>query len=621
MKSTTREMTKNWKRYYLRPLVGLALLSVTCSVLPVLAAGTPAGLTIDNTANGSFENPNDPGTAIPVNSNTVTLTVSEIAGIDVTRVGATEAPFGVANSGPGQGDGAISSDDVVYFEYTITNIGNDPTQFFIPGAPSNVINGDFNIANIGPIEIIEYDDGINPPVPLNVAVPAGGDTTGNLIPAQNGGSLPVKTPTGSESITVRVPIKVNSDLDVNTDTVTVVLGNTNNTDGDGNTFADVNSQNTPYTDGGEFGTPAPGTDVFTVDNTGTANNDASGNSPDPEREASDVIVTPLGTPNVDYGDAPDADGPTAEGNYETLPGRGPSHIVDNTNFLGDVVDADGAFQDGGEDDGVEQGGTVLEGQTFELGQTITLDVETSNGSAGFLNAWIDFNRDGDFDDPGEQVATNAQPTADKITINTTVPLDATEGTTYARFRYSTAQNLNPTGSAPDGEVEDYSIILNSTPEMRLVKRITRVGATDFDTFVDDGTADNDDNSPNWPVDYLEGQVNTDAEPGEEVEYTIYFMSDGNTPINNIRLCDLIPENTTYVANSLFINLSGAASDTLLTDAADADAGESFNANAPAPCLTPNNGGVFVEIPGPLDNATGPATPDSYGYIRFTVVVD
>jgi len=602
-------------------------------MLPALAAGTPAGLTIDNTAHGSFENPNDLGNEIEVDSNTVTLTVSEVAGIDVTGTGATEAPFGVANAGSGQGDGAISSNDVVYFTYTISNIGNDPTQFFIPSAPSNVINGAFDLGTTGPIEIIEYDDGVNAPVPITgITVPATGASTGTLlggITGTNDGSVPHETATSVRipSITVRIPIKVNSGLDPNTDTVTVVLGNTADADTDPTTFADTGSQNAPFVVGGE--SALADTDVFTQDNTGLTNGDATTNVPNPEREASDVIVTPLGTPSVDYGDAPDAGGATAQGNYETLPGRGPSHIVDNVNFLGTAVDADATAFDDPEDDGVFQGGTVLQNQTLIAGQSYTLDVSTAAGSTGVLNAWIDFNRDGDFDDPGEQVATNAVPSSDAITVTAPVPISAVAGTTFARFRYSTANDLDPTGFAPDGEVEDYEITIDgANPALKLVKRITRVGTTDFTVF-DDDTNDTNDNAPNWPSSaYLAGAIGTEAEPGEEVDYTIYFLSDGNTPITNIRLCDYVPENTTYVANSLVMNLGSTnpADEQALSDLADVDDGELFSNTAtpgsPCPATGNTDGGVFVRIPGTAQNATAPGSPtSSFGYIRFTVVVD
>ncbi|MEL6972981.1 MAG: GEVED domain-containing protein, partial [Bacteroidota bacterium] len=378
--------------------------------------------------------------------------------------------------------------------------------------------------------------------------------------------------------------------------------------------------------------------VFTQDNTNTDNGDASSVNPDPEREASATLVTALGSPSVDFGDAPDtAAGPTAApdavtpADYETVPGRGPGHVVDGTTFLGTGVDIDpGAFSDPPpEDDGVRQGGAVLQGQTLVAGQSYTLDVETSLASGGLLNAWIDFNRDGVFD-VSEQVATDAAPTANSITVTAPVPFSAAAGVTYARFRYSTAGGLTPTDSAPDGEVEDYEITIDGAdPTLRLVKRVTRVGATDFTAFVDDGTPGNDDNSPNWPPDapdpYLAGEVAAPAEPNEEVDYTIYFLSDGNTPVDNIQICDFVPDNTTYVTGSLVMNL-GNAGDVALSDAADADDGENFafgaTPGAPCPAVGNTDGGIFVRIPGTADNATGPGAPaSSFGYIQFTVRVD
>jgi hypothetical protein len=46
-----------------------------------------------------------------------------------------------------------------------------------------------------------------------------------------------------------------------------------------------------------------------------------------------------------------------------------------------------------------------------------------------------------------------------------VPASAVTGTTYARFRLSTSRDAvaNPTGAAPDGEVEDYAIIVRPNP--------------------------------------------------------------------------------------------------------------------------------------------------------------
>ena len=55
-----------------------------------------------------------------------------------------------------------------------------------------------------------------------------------------------------------------------------------------------------------------------------------------------------------------------------------------------------------------------------------------------------------------------------ITFDVTVPATAiTTNPTFARFRWSTTQNLNSTAAANDGEVEDYQVTLqDSNPDIR-----------------------------------------------------------------------------------------------------------------------------------------------------------
>jgi uncharacterized repeat protein (TIGR01451 family) len=87
------------------------------------------------------------------------------------------------------------------------------------------------------------------------------------------------------------------------------------------------------------------------------------------------------------------------------------------------------------------------------------------GASGRLQAWIDWNADGDFADKGEQIAknladnasTDTDATTGVITFNVTPPATALIGSTYARFRWSTQTNLNATAAANDGEVEDYAV--------------------------------------------------------------------------------------------------------------------------------------------------------------------
>jgi hypothetical protein len=87
------------------------------------------------------------------------------------------------------------------------------------------------------------------------------------------------------------------------------------------------------------------------------------------------------------------------------------------------------------------------------GQPAQITVNAS--TAGKLDAWIDFNKDDDWDDPGEQIFTSEPLAAGDNTLTFTVPTNSATGKTFARFRLSSVGGLQPTGFALDGEVEDY----------------------------------------------------------------------------------------------------------------------------------------------------------------------
>ena len=112
----------------------------------------------------------------------------------------------------------------------------------------------------------------------------------------------------------------------------------------------------------------------------------------------------------------------------------------------------GADADGADDDGVTFG-TIRVGA---LGATATVNVQ---GSAAKLDAWIDFNGDGSWGGPGEQIADSVPMAVGDNTLSFDVPSWAADGVTYARFRLSTAGNLGVQGSAADGEVEDYAVTI------------------------------------------------------------------------------------------------------------------------------------------------------------------
>ena len=181
--------------------------------------------------------------------------------------------------------------------------------------------------------------------------------------------------------------------------------------------------------------------------------------PASDGEVEDYQVTIRG---YDFGDAPDTSAGTSTGDYRTQTANsGPRHTIGGPQ-LGAAIDqeADGqqnasATGEGADDDGVAFNGLLI-------GQVATLDATVTNEN-GRIDAWMDFNHDGDFLDTGEQIATNqlvSSGTTRSILFN--VPGTAMVGTTFARVRVSRTGNLPSTGNAPDstgGEVEDYQVML------------------------------------------------------------------------------------------------------------------------------------------------------------------
>ncbi len=162
----------------------------------------------------------------------------------------------------------------------------------------------------------------------------------------------------------------------------------------------------------------------------------------------DVIST------QDFGDAPAA--------YPvTLADNGARHLI-GTLRLGATVDSESEGQasvdatgDGSDEDGIVQLANAI---TLPTADTRS-GFEITASEAGKLDAWIDFNADGDWADPGEQIANNFNALAGNNLLSYMIPAGSNIGQTAARFRISSAGGLAPTGGAADGEVEDYMITL------------------------------------------------------------------------------------------------------------------------------------------------------------------
>ena len=93
-----------------------------------------------------------------------------------------------------------------------------------------------------------------------------------------------------------------------------------------------------------------------------------------------------------------------------------------------------------------------------------------------LNTWIDFNGNGSLTDAGEQIANNVQMIggAAPNAVNFTIPSVVTAAATGTHYRCSTQSSLAPTGSASNGEVEDYMVTITQQ-EPGLRRRAGRFG--------------------------------------------------------------------------------------------------------------------------------------------------
>ena len=206
--------------------------------------------------------------------------------------------------------------------------------------------------------------------------------------------------------------------------------------------------------------------------------------------------------DYDFGDAPDPNFPTL------LASNGARHIIVDGLRLGANIDAEAdgqptAAHNGDDNNGTpdDEDGVVL--PNLIAGQTATIQVTAS--ATGRLNAWIDFNGDGDWNDAGEKVFNDTALIAGINNLTVNVPLAATQGNVCTRFRFtsSTGMATNPTGEAADGEVEDYLAAI--------IKNISVGNQVFFDTN-NNGTKDGGELGINGVTVELYNDTNMDNVP-------------------------------------------------------------------------------------------------------------
>jgi len=208
-----------------------------------------------------------------------------------------------------------------------------------------------------------------------------------------------------------------------------------------------------------------------------------------EKVKTDILVTKC----PDFGDAPDPLTATAGEYPSLLANDGARHLDWNYEWLGTNVNGelDSKQVDHDEfDDGVSfaYSNLIVPGGNVK----ITVTVNTSGGPYNildpndviYLNAWIDWNRDGDWQDAGEKIIGTGSLTGTQKfdgpatpVYNIPIPASATPGAyTWLRFRLDYAEDAGANhqpwtdpglnqekGAAMYGEVEDYKITIEEAP--------------------------------------------------------------------------------------------------------------------------------------------------------------
>lgn len=160
-----------------------------------------------------------------------------------------------------------------------------------------------------------------------------------------------------------------------------------------------------------------------------------------------------GPSTIDFGDAPDS--------YSTsLAKNGPRHeIITDGPYLGSLApdgEADamlGLVSDDYVNIDDENGIRFVTGLARGLNNVVIVNASMS----GYLQAWFDWNHDGDFADVGEQVFSNTLLNEGNNNLMVHVPITADFGSSWARFRFGSQTDIGFTGGATDGEVEDHFI--------------------------------------------------------------------------------------------------------------------------------------------------------------------
>lgn len=173
--------------------------------------------------------------------------------------------------------------------------------------------------------------------------------------------------------------------------------------------------------------------------------------------------------------------------------------------------------------------------------------------------WIDYNRDGDFDDAGEQVFTQGNTQATSVSGSFTIPSGAVESSTRMRVTMRYNQVPGPCDNFTYGEVEDYTVIIEGNGPDTEAPVITLNGASPInldlgDTYTELGATatDNVDGDLTSSIVIGGDTVNTNVVGSYTITYNVSDAA-GNAAAEVTRVVNVNPDTTPPV-----ITLIGAS---------------------------------------------------------------
>tara|TARA_R110002049_G_scaffold72490_7_gene187467 strand:- start:5183 stop:7387 length:2205 start_codon:yes stop_codon:yes gene_type:complete len=153
----------------------------------------------------------------------------------------------------------------------------------------------------------------------------------------------------------------------------------------------------------------------------------------------------------DFGDLPDSFA-------TTLASDGPRHTIGATTLGASVTQESDSIPSATADTDADDDGVIQLSSLVASPTSATVGSFLVNSSSdAMLDAWIDFNGDGSFDHATEHIngMTSVDLTAGDNVLSVEIPAGSSPEQVAARFRVSSSGGLMPTGTAADGEVEDY----------------------------------------------------------------------------------------------------------------------------------------------------------------------